>query len=61
VFDVSVSFKAMLLELVQHWFLQPEANFHFRGPRLLQIGGPSGRLATVDVIRINTTRARYIH
>jgi len=38
-----------------------EANFHFRGPRLYQIGGASGRFATTDVIQISTTRVRYIH
>ena len=38
-----------------------EANFHFLSPRLFSIGGPSGRLATTDVIQISTTRARNIH
>ena len=38
-----------------------EANFHFRGPRLFQIGGSSGRFATADVIKLSTTRACYIH
>jgi len=41
--------------------LNPEANFHFRGPRLFSIGGPSRRFTTTDVIKISTTRARYIH
>jgi len=34
--------------------LWSKANFQFRGPRLFVIGGPSGRLATADVIRIST-------
>jgi len=36
------------------WVYQPEANFHFRGTRLFQIGGPSIRFATTDVIQIST-------
>jgi len=40
---------------------QAEANFHFRGPRLFKIGGPSGRFAMTDVIKISATRARYIN
>jgi len=39
----------------------PEANFHFRGPRLFLIGGLSGRFATTDVIQISTASACYIH
>jgi len=41
--------------------LQPEANFHFRGPRLFLIGGTSWRFPTTDVIQISTARARYIY
>jgi len=37
-----------------------EANFHFRGPRVFKIGGPSGSFALTDVIQISTTCARYI-
>ena len=36
-----------------------EANFHFRGTRLFQIGGTFGRFATTDVIQISTTRATF--
>ena len=35
--------------------LRSEANFHFRGPRLFKIRGPSGRFATTDVIQISTS------
>jgi len=41
--------------------LSSEKSFHFRGTKLFQIGGSSGRFARSDVTQISTTRARYIH
>jgi len=40
--------------------VQTDANFHFRGPRLFSIGGPSGRFATTYVIQISMTSVRAV-
>jgi len=52
--------RAILMFLFLMRIHSSEANCHFRGPRLFQLGGPSGKFATTDVMHISTTRARYI-